>query len=196
MSSLINFFYKKLCGVIFAKKGVLNSSQVFRNFSVSEVGKKSLESHLNFDSVGTIISIVDGIVKVKGLFSVGFGELVVFSSSEIGIVLSIESNYVQVVLFGSDRNLLPGQTVTRKHSSLEVFVSFDHLGRVVNSLGEFIDGEAINLDSQNRSETYESLTNKNLNELDENKLYNEWQIFISSLECDEKMVPNYFSDGA
>jgi len=98
------------------------------------------------NETGTVISVIDGIAKVKGLFSVGFGELVEFSNlrSDVGMVLSIESNFVQVVLFGSDKNILPGQIVSRKYSSLEVYVSFKHLGRIVNSLGEFIDGKSTN----------------------------------------------------
>jgi F0F1-type ATP synthase alpha subunit len=133
------------CGRDFNKKA-------FRNFSTdsSAVNK--------FDSAGTVVSVIDGIARVKGLFSVGFAELVEFTSSDVGMVLSIESNYVQVVLFGNDRNILPGDSVKRKYSSLEIYVSFDFLGRVVNSLGEFIDGKSLPL-AQNTF-TYKSLSEK------------------------------------
>lgn len=90
------------------------------------------------------------------MFSVGFAELVEFASSDVGIVLSIESNYVQVVLFGNDRNILPGDSVKRRYSSLEVYVSFDFLGRVVNSLGEFIDGKPV--PTAQNALTYKSLS--------------------------------------
>lgn len=148
-----------------------------------------------FNTSGVVTSVVDGIAKVKGLFSVGFGELVEFSTSEIGMVLSIESNFVQVVLFGSDRNALPGHTVNRKYSSLEIYVSFDHLGRVVNSLGEFVDGKSNEL-YETKSETYENLSKTNLSDLNSQELHIDWNKFISSKENNYSDIPNYFLEGA
>jgi len=133
--------------------------------------KKNPQQKNKFNATGVVISVVDGIAKVKGLFLVGFGELVEFSNSEVGMVLSIESKFVQVVLFGNDRNILPGQTVSRKYNSLEIFVSFNHLGRIINSLGEFVDGKKNDL-IKYKSETFESLSKENLS-IDETKVYSE-----------------------
>jgi F-type H+-transporting ATPase subunit alpha len=172
------------CGRDFNKKA-------FRNFSTdsSAVNK--------FDSAGTVVSVIDGIARVKGLFSVGFAELVEFTSSDVGMVLSIESNYVQVVLFGNDRNILPGDSVKRKYSSLEIYVSFDFLGRVVNSLGEFIDGKSLPL-AQNTF-TYKSLSEK-ANVLKDNfsqsSAIAEWQKFIGGKHGELSQLPDYFLQGA
>jgi len=158
--------------------------------------KKNSQQKNKFNATGVVISVVDGIAKVKGLFLVGFGELVEFSNSEVGMVLSIESKFVQVVLFGNDRNILPGQTVSRKYNSLEIFVSFNHLGRIINSLGEFVDGKKNDL-IKYKSETFESLSKENLS-IDETKVYSEWQIFMDSSKntFDNVKVPSYFSEGA
>jgi F0F1-type ATP synthase alpha subunit len=133
----------------------------------------SIASSVNkFNSAGTVISVIDGIAKVKGLFSVGFGELVEFSSSDVGIILSIESNFVQAVLFGNDRNILPGDSVKRKYSSLEIYVSFDYLGRVINSLGEFIDGKSNDSFKQHEL-TYKDLKAASVAGLSDEKLLSE-----------------------
>jgi len=148
-----------------------NSKLFYSDVNVFNVQKETISSKddviLNkFAESGLVISVIDGIAKVKGLLAVGFGELVEFSSSDVGIVLSIESDTVQIVLFGNDRNILPGDTVIKKSSSLEVYVSFDVLGRVLNSLGAFIDGKGDAADSadEQQSITIESIQKEDFSE--------------------------------
>jgi len=156
--------------------------------------KEQVKIKKSLKEFGRVVSVIDGIVKVKGLISVGFGELVEFSNFELGMVLSIETHFVQIVLFGSDRNIKPGQIVTRKHKSLEVYVSFRHLGRVINSLGDFIDGKKKIKNLNMKKDTYKSLVNSNNLSVDFGKVLSNWKEYLVSKNYDK--APPFFKKGA
>lgn len=89
---------------------------------------------------GKVIKFGDGIAVVKGLKKAFSGELVRFSTNELGIILNLELKYTKVILFGSGLKILPGQTVARQQVLAGLTVSYKYLGRIIDSLGNFIDG--------------------------------------------------------
>jgi len=91
--------------------------------------------------VGIVQSVGDGIARVIGLKNVKAGELVVSENSIYGMALNLESELVGVVIFGSDRNVREGDNVLRTKSIVSVPVGPALLGRIVNALGQPIDGK-------------------------------------------------------
>lgn len=91
--------------------------------------------------VGQILSVGDGIARVYGLDDVQAGEMVEFPGGVKGMALNLERDNVGVVIFGSDRGLKEGDTVKRLGAIVDVPVGRGLLGRVVNPLGEPIDGK-------------------------------------------------------
>ena len=122
----------------------------------SEISKILKEEIKNFGSdseiteVGQVLSIGDGIARIYGLDNVQAGEMVMFDDSTRGMALNLEDDNVGVVLFGSDANIKEGDTVKRTNSIVDVPVGKELLGRVVDALGNPIDGKG-NIESQNRS---------------------------------------------
>ena len=100
----------------------------------------------NFDAdadvseVGTVLSVGDGVARVWGLDNVQAGEMVEFPGGIKGMALNLESDNVGVVIFGSDRDIKEGDTVKRTGAIVEVPVGRGLLGRVVDALGNPIDG--------------------------------------------------------
>ncbi|MDR3151479.1 MAG: F0F1 ATP synthase subunit alpha, partial [Holosporaceae bacterium] len=111
---------------------------------VSSIIKKRIEK---FDpgpeliEVGNVLSVRDGVAKIYGLDGVAMNEMVVFESGVSGIALSIESDTVDVVLLGENHLVREGMGVRRSEKIVEVPVGKGLLGRVVNALGEPIDGK-------------------------------------------------------
>jgi F-type H+-transporting ATPase subunit alpha len=91
--------------------------------------------------VGRILSVGDGIARVYGLESVQAGEMVEFPGGVKGMALNLERDNVGVVIFGEDRGLKEGDTVKRLGEIVDIPVGKGLLGRVVNPLGEPIDGK-------------------------------------------------------
>jgi F-type H+/Na+-transporting ATPase subunit alpha len=91
--------------------------------------------------VGQVLSVGDGIARVYGLDSVQAGEMVEFENGTKGMALNLETDNVGIVLFGSDRDIKEGQTVKRTGSIVDVPVGKELLGRVVDALGNPIDGK-------------------------------------------------------
>ena len=122
----------------------------------SEISKILKEEIKNFGSdseiteVGQVLSIGDGIARIYGLDNVQAGEMVMFDDGTRGMALNLEDDTVGVVLFGSDANIKEGDTVKRTNSIVDVPVGKELLGRVVDALGNPIDGKG-NIESQNRS---------------------------------------------
>ena len=122
----------------------------------SEISKILKEEIKNFGSdseiteVGQVLSIGDGIARIYGLDNVQAGEMVMFDDGTRGMALNLEDDNVGVVLFGSDANIKEGDTVKRTNSIVDVPVGKELLGRVVDALGDPIDGKG-NIESQNRS---------------------------------------------
>ncbi|KAF0227552.1 MAG: ATP synthase subunit [Beijerinckiaceae bacterium] len=91
--------------------------------------------------VGQVLSVGDGIARVFGLDKVQAGEMVEFENGVRGMALNLESDNVGVVIFGSDREIKEGQTVKRTGAIVDVPVGKGLLGRVVDALGNPIDGK-------------------------------------------------------
>ena len=91
--------------------------------------------------VGQVLSVGDGIARVYGLDNVRAGEMVEFSTGIKGMALNLESDNVGVVIFGDDRTIKEGDTVKRTEAIVDVPVGKKLLGRVVDALGNPIDGK-------------------------------------------------------
>jgi len=122
----------------------------------SEISKILKEEIKNFDSeseiteVGQVLSVGDGIARIYGLDNVQASEMVLFADGTKGMALNLENDNVGVVLFGSDANIKEGDTVKRTNAIVDVSVGKELLGRVVDALGNPIDGKG-NINSENRS---------------------------------------------
>ena len=111
---------------------------------VSAILKKQLsgyESTASLDEVGSVLTVGDGIARVYGLSNVQYGELVEFENGLEGIVLNLEEDNVGVVLLGHSKNIVEGSTVKRTQRIASINVGEGISGRVVNTLGEPIDGK-------------------------------------------------------
>ena len=115
-----------------------------RAAEISEILKQEIESFetgAEVAEVGQVLSVGDGIARVYGLDNVQMGEMVEFPGAIRGMALNLESDNVGVVIFGDDRNIKEGDTVKRTGAIVDVPVGKSMLGRVVNALGEPIDGK-------------------------------------------------------
>jgi len=101
---------------------------------------KSYRHKVDSNDVGTVISVGDGIANVYGLEKAMLGELLLFPNQVYGMVMNLESDSVGVVLLGNDQLVKEGDIVKRTKQVMEVPVGENMLGRVVNSLGQPIDG--------------------------------------------------------
>lgn len=99
------------------------------------------ETKLEMESVGTILQVGDGIARIWGLEDVMMSELVTFPGDITGMVLNLEQDNVGVAIFGSDQGIKEGDPVKRTGKVARVPVGDAMIGRVVNSLGEPIDGK-------------------------------------------------------
>jgi F-type H+/Na+-transporting ATPase subunit alpha len=116
----------------------------FRPEEVSSIIQAQLQSSdakLEMESVGTILQVGDGIARIWGLEDAMAGELLEFPGDVIGMVLNLEEDNVGAVLFGSDTAIKEGDTVKRTGKVAQIPVGEALLGRVVNSLGQPIDGK-------------------------------------------------------
>ena len=98
-------------------------------------------SKLNIDEIGRVLSIGDGIARVYGLNKIQAGEMVEFATGVKGMALNLESDNVGVVLFGSDTAISEGDIVKRTGNIVDVPIGRGALGRVVDALGNPIDGK-------------------------------------------------------
>ena len=111
---------------------------------ISSLLKEKIESYeikADLNEVGRVLSVGDGIAQVYGLDKVEENEMVEFESGIKGMALNLEENSVAVVLFGDDETVKEGDTVKRTKNIVRVPVGKELLGRVVNALGEPIDGK-------------------------------------------------------
>jgi len=120
----------------------------------SEISALIKERISNFESaaeardVGTIIAVTDGIVRIHGLSAAQYGEMLEFPGDTFGLALNLEQDSVGAVILGEYRHISEGDTVKTTGRILEVPIGEALLGRVVNSLGEPIDGKGpINAES-------------------------------------------------
>jgi F-type H+-transporting ATPase subunit alpha len=102
---------------------------------------KNFGTEAEVTEVGQVLSVGDGIARCYGLDKVQAGEMVEFESGVRGMALNLETDNVGVVVFGSDREIAEGQTVKRTGAIVDVPVGKGLLGRVVDALGNPIDGK-------------------------------------------------------
>ncbi len=113
----------------------------------SEVTKLLKDQIKNFgekaevSEIGKVLSVGDGIARVYGLDNVQAGEMVEFEDGSKGMALNLESDNVGVVIFGDDKKIKEGDTVKRTNAIVDVPVGKELLGRVVDGLGNPIDGK-------------------------------------------------------
>jgi F-type H+-transporting ATPase subunit alpha len=111
---------------------------------ISKILREQIENYeqtVSVDEVGAIISVGDGIARVHGLEKVMAGEMLSFPHNVFGIALNLEEEEVGVVLLGESQLLKEGDVVKRTNTIMSVPVGESLIGRVVNPLGEAIDGK-------------------------------------------------------
>ena len=102
---------------------------------------KNYETRLESSEIGTVIVVGDGIAKVSGLDNCMAGELVELPNGSFGMAQNLEENIVSVVILGTDQGIREGDTVKRTNRVVSVPVGSAMIGRVVNALGQPIDGK-------------------------------------------------------
>ena len=111
---------------------------------ISAILKQQLsgfEASASLDEVGTVLTVGDGIARVYGLSNAQYGELVEFENGLEGIVLNLEEDNVGVVLLGPSKEIKEGATVKRTERIASIKVGEEMVGRVVDTLGNPIDGK-------------------------------------------------------
>jgi len=111
---------------------------------VSEILKKQIEgfkSDVELEEVGTVLQVGDGIARIYGLNSVQANELIEFDSGVMGIVMNLEEDNVGAVLLGTSELIKEGDSVKRSRRIASIQVGEPLLGRVINTIGEPIDGK-------------------------------------------------------
>ena len=110
---------------------------------VSEVLLKELKginSGEQFDEIGTVLTVADGVARVYGLRNVEASELLEFENGTMAIVMNLEEDNIGCILLGPTSGIKEGETVKRTHRIASIMVNDNFLGRVVNPLGQAIDG--------------------------------------------------------
>jgi F-type H+-transporting ATPase subunit alpha len=102
---------------------------------------KNFGQEAEVSEVGQVLSVGDGIARAYGLDNVQAGEMVEFENGVRGMALNLETDNVGIVIFGNDREIKEGQTVKRTRAIVDVPVGKELLGRVVDALGNPIDGK-------------------------------------------------------
>ena len=127
-----------------------------RAAEISEILKQQIAdfgTEAEVAEVGQVLSVGDGIARVYGLDNVQAGEMVEFPGGILGMALNLEADNVGVVIFGDDRTIKEGDTVKRTGAIVDVPVGKELLGRVVDALGNPIDGKGpINSEKRQRVE--------------------------------------------
>lgn len=119
-------------------------SERIRPSEVSEVLLKELQginSEEKFDEIGTVLTVSDGVARIYGLRNAEANELLEFENGTMAIVMNLEEDNVGCILLGSTAGIKEGQSVKRTHRIASIRVNDKFLGRVVNPLGQPIDGK-------------------------------------------------------
>ena len=113
---------------------------------IVEILKKEIENfkiETKFEKVGKVLEVFDGIAKVSGLSDIKSSEMVTFPNGETGVVLNLEEDAVGVIILGDFSKIKEGDEVKATGKILEIPVSDNILGRVVNSIGGPVDGKGV-----------------------------------------------------
>src|SRR6201999_1401787 len=111
---------------------------------ISDLIKQRIENFKSLTearNVGTIVSVTDGITRIHGLADARYGEMLEFPGNTFGLALNLEQDSVGAVILGEYKHLGEGDSVKTTGRILEVPVGPELLGRVVNALGQPIDGK-------------------------------------------------------
>ncbi|HUX67842.1 MAG TPA: F0F1 ATP synthase subunit alpha, partial [Terriglobales bacterium] len=117
---------------------------ILRTDEISEILRAQIENYdrvLAVDEVGTVVSVGDGIARVYGLEKVMAGELLEFPHGVAGIAMNLEEDQVGTVMLGDYTEIREGDQVKRTHRIMSIPVGEAMVGRVVNALGQPIDGK-------------------------------------------------------
>jgi proton translocating ATP synthase F1 alpha subunit len=126
---------------------LLETKRRYKNMAINDLSSvieeriSSYYGSVDLDEIGKVISVGDGIARVQGLNKVQAGEMVAFSDGLQGMALNLEEDNVGIVIFGNDRAIREGDIVKRTGAIVDIPVGKEMLGRVVNTLGEAIDGK-------------------------------------------------------
>ncbi|ORX60922.1 F1-C8 Sub-complex of Atp synthase [Piromyces finnis] len=154
-SNKINKNYQLNYNRCYYNKGSNNSKST--NFSqIRNLGSSSFNNNLkyNLNDYGKVISVCDGIARVSGLNNVKSEELVEFESGVQGMALNLEKDEVGIVIFNNEQSVKEGDRVIRTKRIVDVPVGKELLGRIVDSLGNPIDGKGpINMKNAKRQRT-------------------------------------------
>jgi F-type H+-transporting ATPase subunit alpha len=121
--------------------------------SILEQRIRGVQEENSLSETGRVLSVGDGIARVHGMNNVQAEELVEFASGVKGMCMNLEAGQVGVVLFGSDRLVKEGETVKRTGEIVDIPVGPEMLGRVVDALGNPIDGKGpINTKERRRAQ--------------------------------------------
>lgn len=115
--------------------------------SILEQKILGVQSKQDLEETGRVLTIGDGIARVYGLKNIQAEEMVEFSSGLKGMALNLEADNVGVVVFGNDRLIKEGDIVKRTGAIVDVPTGDELLGRVVDALGNPIDGKVNSIDS-------------------------------------------------
>lgn len=119
-------------------------STTIRPEEITDIIKKRIqnfETKLEVNEIGTVLAVGDGVARVFGLKNVLAGELVEFEDGSKGMVLNLENNNVGIAVLGDDKGISEGSQVKRTEEIVQVPVGDGLLGRVVDALGNAIDGK-------------------------------------------------------
>ena len=123
----------------------------------SRIIKEKIENFsdkASYQEFGEVISVKDGIARAYGLDNAQFGEVVTFTSGAEGTILSLEHDNIGIVILGQEETVKEGDTIKRAGHFVEVPVGMETLGRIMNALGEPIDGQGpINASQFSKVET-------------------------------------------
>ena len=111
---------------------------------ISEIIKKQIKEYskeVNISETGTVLSVGDGISRIYGLENAMAGELIEFPDEIYGMVLNLEEDNVGVAILGEDVHIKEGDTVKRTNRITEVPVGDSLVGRVINAIGQPLDGK-------------------------------------------------------
>lgn len=111
---------------------------------------KNYNAKIQLGDVGTVVTVGDGIVRIHGLEKCMLNELLEFENGVQCMAMNLEQDFVGAVMLGSDEDIKEGSTVKRTGSIVSVPVGEELLGRVVNSLGQPIDGKGAILAKETR----------------------------------------------
>ncbi|RDU63165.1 F0F1 ATP synthase subunit alpha [Helicobacter sp. MIT 14-3879] len=118
-----------------------NKIQVDEISSIIKQRIENFDLKIDIDEVGTVINYADGVARVYGLKNVMYYEMVEFETGDKGLALNLEDNSVGITILGTGKNIKEGVSVKRLKTLMSVPVGDEIVGRVVNALGEPIDGK-------------------------------------------------------